>query len=484
MPSCMFARKPDDDILSCRLLLQTRPGEYTGSNIGKKMRWILLKYGLYDRPPVGTSILAALQWMIVAVSSSVAVPLMIGDVYGLQVDEIGNLMQQTMFFIGLASFLQVWIGHRYPMLEGPAGLWWGIFIILAQLGSSAGLHPREIGQSFQVGMAMAGLLFLLFGMMGWIGKLQRWFTPLVSGTYMILLAISLCSNILTGMLGIGFQHSKEVQPGVALVSIGIVALVIWIMRTKRFSSFAVLFGMVGGWVLYAILGWTEPVRPAEQLIAWPSFFFWGAPRWDWGVVLTSMLTGFVLLTNLVTSTVVMGKATETEPTEKQYNRGGVFTGVSHLLSGLSGVVGMIPLSLAAAVIQTTRMASRLPFMIAMIGMMLIGLFPLVAHFLAALPTPVAYAAMFISYTQLLGFGLKDYVTVKMDERTITVGGSSLLIGIGVMFVPATAWQHLPPLASFLFGNGLLLGVLVCLLLEHVIFRQPEVAKKQKDDHAA
>ncbi|GIO03977.1 purine permease [Brevibacillus reuszeri] len=443
-----------------------------------------MKYGLYDRPPVGTSILAALQWMIVAVSSSVAVPLMIGDVYGLQVDEIGNLMQQTMFFIGLASFLQVWIGHRYPMLEGPAGLWWGIFIILAQLGTSAGLHPREIGQSFQVGMAMAGLLFLLFGMMGWIGKLQRWFTPLVSGTYMILLAISLCSNILTGMLGIGFQHSKEVQPGVALVSIGIVALVIWIMRTKRFSSFAVLFGMVGGWVVYAILGWTEPVRPAEQLIAWPSFFFWGAPRWDWGVVLTSMLTGFVLLTNLVTSTVVMGKATETEPTEKQYNRGGVFTGVSHLLSGLSGVVGMIPLSLAAAVIQTTRMASRLPFMMAMIGMMLIGLFPLVAHFLAALPTPVAYAAMFISYTQLLGFGLKDYVTVKMDERTITVGGSSLLIGIGVMFVPATAWQHLPPLASFLFGNGLLLGVLVCLLLEHVIFRQPEAAKKQKDDHAA
>ncbi|WP_103110572.1 purine/pyrimidine permease [Brevibacillus reuszeri] len=443
-----------------------------------------MKYGLYDRPPMGTSILAALQWMIVAVSSSVAVPLMIGDVYGLQVDEIGNLMQQTMFFIGLASFLQVWIGHRYPMLEGPAGLWWGIFIILAQLGTSAGLHPREIGQSFQVGMAMAGLLFLLFGMMGWIGKLQRWFTPLVSGTYMILLAISLCSNILTGMLGIGFQHSKEVQPGVALVSIGIVALVIWIMRTKRFSSFAVLFGMVGGWVLYAILGWTEPVRPAEQLIAWPSFFFWGAPRWDWGVVLTSMLTGFVLLTNLVTSTVVMGKATETEPTEKQYNRGGVFTGVSHLLSGLSGVVGMIPLSLAAAVIQTTRMASRLPFMLAMIGMMLIGLFPLVAHFLAALPTPVAYAAMFISYTQLLGFGLKDYVTVKMDERTITVGGSSLLIGIGVMFVPATAWQHLPPLASFLFGNGLLLGVLVCLLLEHVIFRQPEAAKKQKDDHAA
>lgn len=444
-----------------------------------------MNYGLFDKPPVGTTFLSALQWMIVAVSSSVAVPLMIGDVYGLRPDEIGNLMQQTMFFIGLASLLQVWIGHRYPMLEGPAGLWWGIFIILAQIGTSVGLQPREIGQSFQVGLCMAGLLFLVFGMLGWIGKLQRWFTPLVSGTYMILLAVSLCSNILAGMLGIGFQHSKEVQPGVAVVSIGIVGLVILFMRTKRFSSFAVLFGMVGGWILYAVMGWTEPVRPAEQLIQWPSLFFWGAPKWDWGVILTSMLTGFVLLTNLVTSLVVMGKATDTVPSEGQYNRGGVFTGVSHILSGLGGVVGMIPLSLAAAVIQTTRMASRLPFMLAMIGIMIIGMLPAVSHFLAALPTPVAYAAMFISYTQLLGFGLKDYVTLKMNERTITVGGSSLLVGIGVMFVPAAAWQHMPPIASFLFGNGLLLGVIVCLVLEHVVFRKREDDNHtHKDGHAA
>lgn len=74
-------------------------------------------YGLHEKPPFGTTILSALQWMIVTVSSSVAVPLAIGDIYGLTPDEVGLLMQQTMFFVGLASFLQVWIGHRYPMIE-------------------------------------------------------------------------------------------------------------------------------------------------------------------------------------------------------------------------------------------------------------------------------------------------------------------------------------------------------------------------------
>lgn len=442
-----------------------------------------MRYGLNDKPPVAATVLSALQWIIVTVSSSVAVPLMIGDVYGLQVDEIGNLMQQSLFFMGVASLLQVWIGHRYPMMEGPAGLWWGIFVILAQIGTSIGIQPREIGQSFQLGLIMAGLFFLVFGLFGWVGKLQKWFTPLVSGTYMILLAVSLCSNILAGMLGIGFAHSKEVSPEIAITSIGIVALVIWLTRIQRLSSFAVLFGMIGGWLYYAIMGWTEPIRPSEQLFSWPSLFFWGTPRWDWGVVLTSVLTGFVLLTNLVTSLVVMGKATDTEPSSKQYNRGGVFTGVSHVLSGLAGVVGMIPLSLAAAVIQTSRMAARLPFLLAMIGITLIGLFPAVSHFLAAIPTPVAYAALFITYTKLLGFGLKDFASQPMDERTITVGGSSLLVGIGIMFVPAAAWQNLPPLVSFLFGNGLLLGVIVCLVLEHIVFRKREETQ-QKDGHTA
>jgi xanthine/uracil permease len=301
---------------------------------------------------------------------------------------------------------------------------------------------------------------------------------LVSGTYMVLLAISLCSNFVSGMLGIGYQQAVNVHAGISLVSLGIVAIVIILMRIPKLASFAVLLGMAIGWGAYALLGWTHPISHTEEVIVLPTLFFWGPLRWDGGVVLTSVLTGFVLLTNLITSTVVVGRATGQPATVREYNRGGIFTGVSHMLSGMAGVVGMIPLSLAAAVIQTTRMAARLPFMVAMLSMMLIGMLPGVSQFLAAMPTPVAYAAMFVSFTQLLGFGLKDLASARLDERAITIVGSSLLLGIGVMFVPAAAWKQLHPLLSFLFGNGLLLGVLVCLLLEHVVFRRPRTTMEK------
>jgi xanthine/uracil permease len=439
-----------------------------------------MTYGLYDKPPIGVTLLSALQWLIVTVSSSVVVPIVVGDVYGLQPEEIDRFMQQTIFFVGVASFIQVWLGHRYPMMEAPAGLWWGVFLILGQIGISVGIDPRHIGQSFQVGLLVAGVLFLLLGLTGWIGKIQKWFTPLVSGTYMVLLSVSLCSNFISGMLGIGYRHADQVQPGIALVSLGIVALVIFLIQNRRVASFAVLLGMIIGWGMYALLGWTEPIGPSSKLVVLPALFFWGPLRWDWGVVLTSVLTGFVLLTNLITSMAVVGRATEQPATLQQFNRAGVFTGLSHMLSGLAGVVGMIPLSLAAAVIQTTRMAARLPFLMAMALMMVIGLLPPVSQFLAAMPTPVAYAAMFASFAQLLGFGLKDFASVPLNERSITVAGSSLLLGIGVMFVPASAWHHLHPMFSFLFGNGLLMGVLVCLLLEHVVFRQRKESVVEKD----
>lgn len=428
-----------------------------------------MRYGLYERPPWSVTLLAAAQWLIVTLSSSVVVPIAIGEAYGLRPDEIGAFMQQTIFFVGLASLLQVWIGHRYPMMDGPAGLWWGIFLILAHIGQNLGHDPRAVGQSLQLGLIVAGGLFVILGAYGWISRIQRWFTPIVTGTYMTLLSVSLCSTFVRGMLGIGYRQANAVQPSIAVASLAIVVLVLVIMRVPRLASFAVLLGMVAGWTAYALLGWADPIKPAEQAVVWPHLFFWGPPRWDAGILLTSVLTGFVLLTNLITSMAVVGMAAKQPAARKAYNRAGVFTGVSHILSGASGVVGMIPLSLAAAVIETTKIAARLPFILAMTAMMAIGILPGVSHFLASIPTPVAYAGMFVAYTQLLGFGLKDFAKVKLDERAVTIIGSSLLTGIGIMFVPAGAWQHLHPLASYLLGNGLLLGVLVALLLEHVVF---------------
>ncbi|MBO8173368.1 MAG: purine/pyrimidine permease [Bacillaceae bacterium] len=439
-----------------------------------------LLYRYQEKTPLSVTGLAGLQWFIVTFSSSLVVPLVIAETFQLSAQQTGEFVQLTFFWVGIASLLQVLFGHRLPIIEGPAGMWWGIFIILGQLGISLGKTPAEIGRNLEFGLISAGILLALIGLLGWVEHLKKIFTPLVTGTYLVLLAISLSGSFLKGMLGIGYFHDG-VHPGIALVSLFLAAFTLVLVFTpwKWAQSYAMIIGITLGWIIFGLLGWAgESATESVPVMDLPVLFFWGMPEFDPGVTITSVLTGFILLTNLVASIVVMGKAARITPDTSMYNRGGTFTGVAHMLSGMGGIVGLVPLSIAAGIVEVTRIASRAPFILASILMIAMGFFPVIGGFLSGLPAPVGYAVLFISFTQLLGFGFKDLSTVAWNKTSVMIAGSAIMLGSGLMFVPSSALTELPQLVGFLIGNGLMMGVLVCIFLEQVVFRQQRSANNR------
>jgi len=78
-------------------------------------------------------ILSGLQWMIFMLAGAIAAPIAIADLYNLTPIETSGLIQSTIITLGIAGFLQGLIGHKLPIHEGPAGLWWSIFTIYASL---------------------------------------------------------------------------------------------------------------------------------------------------------------------------------------------------------------------------------------------------------------------------------------------------------------------------------------------------------------
>ncbi|MFT9848400.1 purine/pyrimidine permease [Aneurinibacillus sp. REN35] len=431
-------------------------------------------YELNEKPPLSVTITAALQWFFITISSSLVVPLVIGEMYGLGSQQLGQFVQQTFFFIGLASLLQVLFGHRLPITEGPAGMWWGIFVILANLGAVAGQAPKEIGQALEMGLILTGIMLIVLSATGFIEKVQKVFTPIVSGGYLVLLAVSLSGSFMKGMLGIDYySKGSGVQPELAAVSLGIV-FVTFMMIASRFKyvrSFAILISMIIGWLIYIVMDWSKPLQETHSVFALPELFFWGTPVFHLGTVLTSLITGLILITNLIASIAVVSHVVGANPGKKEYKQGGILTGAAHILSGAGGIVGLVPLSISAGVIQVSRIASRLPFIISSIFLMVLGVLPSVSRILAGLPSPIGYAVMFVSFTQLLGFGLRDFGRVIFDERNIFIVGFGLMGGIGLMFVPAQALQGLPPIFGYIFGNGLVVGVLLIIFMEQVVFRK-------------
>src|SRR5690606_29779345 len=116
--------------------------------------------------------------------------------------EVSGLMQRTFFVVGLTSFIQAFIGHRLPIVEGPAGIWISIFAVMAVTGVQSGIPLEDTLRTLETTMIFTGFFLFLFGVLKLSQKILPIFTPLVTGTFFLLLTVQLSGTFLKGMLGL------------------------------------------------------------------------------------------------------------------------------------------------------------------------------------------------------------------------------------------------------------------------------------------
>jgi xanthine/uracil permease len=410
--------------------------------------------------------LSSIQWAFFILAGSIVAPLAIGAAFHLSQSEMAGLLQRTFFIIGLSSLLQGLFGHRLPIFEGPAGLWWGVFLIFADLAAALKQGTFEILQTMEMALLISGALFLLMSALRLVSGIRKIFSPLVVGTYMFLLVAQLSGSFVKGILGIGYGR-QQVNFTIALPAIAtlIVSILLAKSKYKMLRSYSVLFGIAFGWVLFAMVGLTHSPLPASSVwISMPKPFAWGKPVFDSGIVLTSIMTALLLLTNLIASVDVVEKVVQPEQ-PANYTRSSIVMGINQALAGLFSTVGFVPISYTAGFILTTKMKERMPFIVGSILILAMSFFPLITLFFSSLPIPVGYATVFLSFSTMIGIGLKEYQSVIHEERKTFIIGLSLMAGMGSMFIPPLALAHVPRFLVTLMNNGLVLGVILCILLE-------------------
>lgn len=411
------------------------------------------------------------QWMVFIMTSVIVAPLSVGNAFGMSSPEIAELLQRTFFVMALASFLQGIFGHKLPILNGPAGLWWGVFLMYAGFVSSTG-NAEVVLRSLELGLLISGVLFILVSVFRKMYVVEKMFTPMVTGTYLILLVTQLSGPFIEGVFGVGYL-SNGVDLTVALCAIATMVLAVILSRNKnRFlSSYSVLISLAFGWLLFAIVGIAKPITSeVSSWFALPEIFAFGVPTFDIGVVLTSIFTAFILMANMVASMNVVAGVTGKED-DLNYNRSGFVMGINQMLTGLFAAVGGVPMATAAGFIATTKIAERLPFLIGSVAMLIISLFPPVMSFFASIPMPVGYAVIFLSISSLVGLGLSNYRRELGDEKSVFIISVSLMVGFGAMFVPQEAWAGFPSAVTSILDNGLVVGVLLCIILEQLMKRK-------------
>lgn len=414
------------------------------------------KYSLNDRPRAAAMVMYAVQWLLIAVP----VVLTSAFVARLQYDTLAEqtLYTQKLFAVmGLTMIVQSLWGHRLPLVAGPAA------VLLVGVMASIASSPEVIYTSIAVGGALVALLATT----GWIKKLQPLFTPRISIVMMALIAFT----IVPVFLRLIFADAEHYGLSFVMALVLSIAMVVANNRLRgMWKSAVVLIALVVGSAAYFAFAGLPSLEGATAAGAGRLFI---TPKFDVGVIVAFLICYIALLINELGSVQSVSAYVEADNVPKRSTRGVALTGVMNVVAGAMGVLGPVDYTLSPGVIAATGCASRYPLVLTGVGLVICALFPQLVAVLSAIPSPVmGVVLLYLMAAQVAAaFQMSGTMSAAKDFNGALTIGLPIMLALVVAFLPTEVSAALPAVLRPIVGNGFVMGVIVVLVMEHVIFRK-------------
>ncbi|WP_127534037.1 uracil/xanthine transporter [Paenibacillus kobensis] len=415
----------------------------------------------------GSMLLAGIQWLFFIFTNTVMVPLSIGHVLGLAPEDVAAAMQRSFILTGLLCIVQLLWGHRYSLMDGPAGVWWGLVLSICASAPAMDMEVSAVAASLTSGFIIASVLVIGLALCGFLPVLRRVFTPIVMSVYMLLLTFQLENTFFKGM--IGYNQDGRWDLPVAALSMLVIVLVAFVhIRGKgKLGQYSLLSGIVVGWIAYALLFGQESsmnAAGASVLSIW-QWMPWGTPGLAPGIIMVGLLAGLVNMTNTLTSLAAASKLYGRESTKGQHIRSLLATNLFSIAAACFGLIPFGTFASSIGFLENTKVLRRAALFVGSALLIIVGIVPQLSGLLAQLPMSVGSAVLFAAYLQMFGTALRSFQGTAFNAKTIYRVALPVLTGISIMNVPASAFANFPPLLTPIVSNGLVIGVIFVILLE-------------------
>jgi len=418
-------------------------------------------YGIDDRPRPASLLIFGLQWLAV----SAPLVLIIGRVVaGLQADGSAvPYLQRLFLLVALMLLVQVYLGHRLPLVLGPATV-----LLVGILASLDAGFP-----AINASLVISGLLLTGIAATGLIGYLKRLFTPRVIVVVLMLIAFTLAPTILDlvtdggGIVSATRTFLFAVVFALALFIAGGFLQGIW---KSTLALWAILLGTPA---YIALFGAAAPPPADTALVALPGNLLAPLAVPDAGVLAAFLICYLALATNDLGSIQSVGGLLKADGMGERVNRGVVVTGLGNALAGLTGVIGPVNFSLSPGVIAATGCASRFALVPAAVAIGFMAASPLAIGYLSSIPGPVIGVVLTYVMAAQIAAGLmlgQESKAVETFDGGLIVG-IPLLLGTLVAFLPPEVAAGLPATIRPLLANGFVVGIVTVIGLEHIVYRR-------------
>jgi uracil-xanthine permease len=455
-----------------------------------------------------------LQHVLVMYAGAVAVPLIVGRALKLSPEQIAVLISADLFCCGLVTLIQSlglgrWFGIRLPVMMGVT------FASVGPMVAMANAAPGPDGARAIFGAIIgAGLVSILIAPL--VSRLLRFFPPVVTGTIIAVIGISLmrvgigwamggppplAQNVdvprLVAMVdgakasagaaaaasaAIGAAAAPALKLGPipmqdnpaygALDNMGVAAFVLVVILlitryTRGFvANISVLLGIIAGCLLAVALGkmtFDKVGRAAWFDVVTP--FAFGMPTFDAVMILTMALVMLVVMIESTGMFLALSEITG-KPIGPAALAAGLRTdGLGTLIGGIFNTFPYTSFSQNVGLVGVTGVRSRFVCVAAGIIMVVLGLLPKMGALVESVPQFVLGGAGLVMFGMVAATGIRILANVDFKTNRNNLYIVAIAIGAGMIPLVAPRWsQYMPKALNPLLDSGILLAAIAAVLL--------------------
>ena len=445
-------------------------------------------YEFYGKMPLKQAIPLGLQHVLAMFVGNLTPLLIICGACGISGSEEFahlqvSLLQNAMFVAGVVTLVQLYaigpIGGKVPIIMGTSSGFIGVFKSVADtMGGGVATYGAIMGASIIGG--------LFEGVLGaFIKPLRKFFPPVVTGTVVLSIGLSLIS-VGVNSFG-GGSSAKDFGSAENLLLALFVLIVILMVKhwTKGLTSnSAILIGIIAGYAAAVIMG---PLLPnsgitadgAEYTKAWvlnwnkvaeaswisiPEFLP-VKPVFDVRAIAPILIMFIVTAVETVgdISGVIEG-GMDREATDKELSGGVICDGIGSSFAALFGILPNTSFSQNVGLVTMTKIVNRTALASGAVFLILCGLIPKLGAIISIMPQAVLGGAAVMMFSSIVVSGIQLITKEHMTPRNLTIVSVALGVGYGMGANTAILAQT-PQAVQLIFGgSGIVPAALVAILL--------------------
>ena len=420
-------------------------------------------------PPLACSLPLALQHLVAMIVGCVTPAIIISSVAGLDSAQRILLIQSSLVCAALSTLLQLFgvtrmCGARLPVIMGVS------FAYLATMQSIA--TTFSIAEIF--GAQLVGsLVAIVIGIFA--KRIQHLFPPLITGTVVFTIGLSLYPTAITYMAG------GSGNPDFGSWQNWLVAIftLVCVTSLNHFAKglvklASILLGIVAGYVFSIPFGMIDLSAVGEAgmfSLVRPAPF---GIRFEFSSILAiSILFAINAIQAIgdMSATTIGGM--DREPTSDELRGGIIGFGVSNLFSSLLGGLPNATYSQNVGIVSSTKVVNRRVLGLTALMLLAAGLVPKFSALLTTIPQCVLGGATVSVFASIAMTGMKLVSREHMGYRNTSIVGLSAALGMGVSLVSESLAQF-PQWVTMVFASSpVVVATLVAVVLNLILPKDDE-----------